>query len=81
MFDYDGLPRAIEPHAHGTSTKGKEVVSGYQTDGQSSRGSLGWKLWDVGKMRRLRVSETHFVGVRTGYVKGDSRMHPVHCEI
>ena len=30
-FNYEGLPREIEPHAHGISLAGKEVVRGYQT--------------------------------------------------
>ena len=81
VFSYDGLPREIEPHAHGTSSKGKEVVKGFQTDGQSSSGPLGWRLWDVGKMESFRVSESEFSDMRPGYVRGDPQMHPVHCEL
>ena len=80
-FDYDGLPREIEPHAHGISSTGKEVVRGFQTAGKSSSGALGWRLWDVAKMESFSVSESTFVGTRPGYVKGDSHMHPVHCEL
>ena len=80
-FDYDDLPRVIEPHAHGTSSTGKEVVRGFQTDGQSSSGPLGWRLWDVAKMESLRVSDSTFTNARPGYVKGDSQMTPVHCEL
>ena len=80
-FNYDGLPREIEPHAHGTSSKGKEVVRGFQTDGESSRLPLGWRMWDVAKMSSFRVSESTFVGTRPGFVQGDSQMHPVHCEL
>ena len=47
VFRYDRLPREIEPHAHGISSKGKGIVRGYQTDGQSSSGPLGWRLWHV----------------------------------
>ena len=56
VFNFDGLPREIEPHAHGISSTGKEVVRGFQTAGQSSSGPLGWRLWDVAKMKSLRVS-------------------------
>ncbi len=80
-FVYDGLPRVIEPHAHGTSSTGKEVVRGFQTDGQSSSGPLGWRLWDVAKMELLQVSESTFDNPRHGYVRGDKHMHPVHCEL
>ena len=81
VFNYDDLPRVIEPHAHGTSSRGKEVVRGFQTGGQSSSGPLGWRLWDVAKMKSFRVSESTFTGTRPGYVQGDSDMHPVHCEL
>ena len=80
VFNYDGLPREVEPHAHGTSSRSKEVVRGYQTGGQSSSGPLGWRLWDVAKMKSFRVSESTFVGTRRDYVRDDQNMHPVHCE-
>ena len=80
-FTYDGLPREIEPHAHGTSSTGKEVVRGFQTAGQSNSPPLGWRLWTVAKMESFSVSDQTFVGTRPDYVRGDSQMHPVHCEI
>ena len=81
VFNYDGLPRKIEPHAHGTSLKGKEVVRGFQTEGQSSSRPLGWRLWDVAKMESLHVSDSTFTDARPDYVRGDSHMNPMHCEI
>lgn len=80
-FYYDGLPREIEPHAHGHSSAGKEVVRGYQTAGESSQENLGWRLWSVGKMKSLQVSDANFVNPRPGYKRGDANMHPVHCEL
>ena len=80
-FNYDGLPREIEPHAYGISLAGKEVVRGYQTGGQSSSDPLGWRLWDVAKMESLRVCQSTFSSPRPGYVRGDSQMRPVHCEL
>ena len=80
-FSYDGLPREIEPHAHGTSSKGKEVVRGFQTAGLSSSGDLDWRMWDVAKMEGLSVLPRAFEDTRSGYRRGDSHMHPVHCEI
>ena len=80
-FNYDGLPREIEPHAHGTSSTGKEVVRGFQTAGQSSSGPLGWRMWEVAKMQSFCVSESTFAEPRPDYVQGDSHMHPVHCEL
>ena len=81
VFKYDGLPREIEPHAHGTSSKGKEVVRGFQTDGQSSSGPLGWRLWNVAKMESFYVPDSTFADARSDYIRGDSHMNPVHCEV
>ncbi len=80
-FDYDGLPREVEPHAHGISLTGKEVVRGFQTGGRSSSGPLGWRLWDVAKMKSLSVSQSTFSGTRPGYVRGDSHMQRIHCQL
>ena len=49
IFNYDDLPREIEPHAHGTSSTGKVVVRGFQTDGQSSSGPIGVALVGCGE--------------------------------
>ena len=80
-FNYDGLPREIEPHAHGISSKGNEVVRGYQTDGQSSSGPLGWRLWDAAKMESLRVCRSTFTNPHSDYRRNDSGMKSVHCQI
>ena len=80
-FKYDSLPRVVEPHAHGTSSRGNEVFRGFQTEGQSSEGTLGWKLFTVAKIESLQTSESSFDFPRPGYVKGDKGMHPVHCEL
>ena len=58
LFNYDDLPREIEQHPHSASSKGKEVVRGFQTDGQSSSGPLRWRLWDVAKRESFRVSDS-----------------------
>ena len=80
-FNYDGLPREVEPHAHGTSFTGKDVVRGFQTAGESWSGAFGWRLWDVAKMEGFRVLDSTFAEPRPDYVQGDSHMHPVHCEL
>ena len=81
VFDYDGLPREIEPHAHGTSSTGKEMVLGFQTAGQSASGPLGWRLWDVAKMKSLDLSDCAFSDTRSDYVRDDTRMKPMHCQL
>ncbi len=80
-FKYDGLPRTVEPHAHGDSSTGKEVMLGFQTEGKSSSGPLGWRLWNVAKMESLSMSHLTFAEARPGYVRGDSHMQKIHCEL
>ena len=80
-FNYNGLPREIEPHAHGISLAGKEVVRGYQTGGHSSSEPLGWRLWDVAKMESLRVCQSTFASPRPEYRRNDSGMKSVHCQL
>ena len=80
-FNYDGLPREIEPHAHGISLADKEVVRGYQTGGQSSSGQLGWRLWVVAKMGSLRECHSTFASPRPEYHQNDSGMKSVHCQL
>ena len=80
-FNYDGLSRVVEPHAHGVSRRGNEVVRGFQTEGESSQGTYGWKLFTVAKIESLQTSESSFDLLRPGYVRGDRGMDPVHCEV
>ena len=81
-FDYDGLPRVVEPHAHGTSLAGKEMLRAYQVKGQSaSDPNLGWRPFIVAKMVRVRVLERTFAGTRPLYRRGDRGMRVVHCEL
>ena len=47
-FHYDGGYRTVEPHCHGASDDGEELLRGYQTGGFSqSDQSQGWKLFKV----------------------------------
>lgn len=38
-FSYDGGTRTAEPHCHGISLTGKEILRGYQTGGFSRPGA------------------------------------------
>ena len=72
MFTYDGLPREVEPHAHRMSSRGYEVMLGFQIGGKSSSEKLGWRLWEVKKMKGMNVGTQTFVDARPGYRGGDS---------
>jgi len=81
-FDYDGYPRIVEPHCHGVSSKGKEVMRGFQTSGGSESGEFyGWKLFDVAKISDLRILDETFDENRPYYNPNDSAMQQVCCHV
>jgi hypothetical protein len=56
--------RIVEPHCHGISRTGKEVLRGYQTGGFSSSGrAVGWRLFEVWKTSGLQRTGEIFVGI------------------
>lgn len=78
-FDYDGGPRAVEPHCHGFSRQGKELLRGYQVSGYSQSGqSEGWKLFDLAKATGLYATGETFAFDRPQYNPDDPAM-TVHC--
>ena len=57
---YSGGLRSVEPHCHGISTAGNEVLRGYQIGGHSQSGiRVGWKLFDVSMMSGKREPKGH----------------------
>lgn len=80
QFNYSGSLRAVEPHCHGFSTAGREVLRAYQTDGSSRSGSpVGWKLFEVSKISGVRSTGQTFAVSRPGYDRQDDHMASVHC--
>lgn len=60
-FAYAGGLRTVEPHAHGWSAAGVELLRGYQTFGFSTSGeAAGWKTFHVDKLAGLRLEEQTF---------------------
>lgn len=81
-FDYDGHFRIVEPHTVGISNTGKESLSAYQIDGESSRGNVPcWGQFSISKIENLNVLDEQFTGVRHGYTQGDSRMSDIFAEL
>jgi hypothetical protein len=82
QFYYDGGIRTVEPHCHGISTAGNEVLRGYQTGGYSESGNpVGWKLFDVSKMYSLSVTNQTFTQNRPSYNPNDTSMSTIHCRV
>jgi len=80
-FHYEGGPREAEPHCHGLSKAGNEVVRAFQIAGASESGNTtGWKLFEVDKMTGVGIGDS-FEGPRPGYNPNDKAMKSVHCHI
>lgn len=81
-FSYDGGSRTVEPHCHGVSRAGNEVLRGYQVGGYSESGNpVGWKLFEVAKISGLRQSGEVFTADRPGYNPNDRGMSSIHCHV
>ncbi len=81
-FYYDGGFRTVEPHCHGISTAGNEVLRGYQTGGYSRSGNpVDWKLFVVAEISHLRQTGATFSANRPGYNPADRGMRSVHCHV
>ena len=82
QFYYNGGPRTVEPHCHGISTAGNEVLRGYQTAGYSSSGNpVDWKLFVVADISSLRQTGATFPANRPDYNPNDRGMSSVHCHV
>jgi hypothetical protein len=80
-FTYGGGDRLVEPHCHGTSAAGQEMLLAYQTDGHSSSGShQGWKMFAVARMGPIADAGVRFAGPRPDY-DPTRALTSVHCSI
>ncbi len=82
LFDYEGLPRVVEPYCHGTNMHGSQLLRAVQVAGSSSSGAFGFgKLWTVSKMSHVRPSDEAFTPDDPRYNPDDSTITVVHCRI
>lgn len=81
-FYYHGGLRTVEPHCHGVTGAGNEVLRAYQTGGYSESGNpVGWKLYEVADMRNIQITEETFAQNRPRYNPNDRSMQVVHCHV
>lgn len=81
-FYYDGHFRKVEPHTFGVSKRGNDLLAAYQVSGDSKVGKVpDWKQFNLDKIETLKVLDETFSSPRSGYVKGDSRMSEIYCEL
>ena len=74
-FDYDALPRIVEPHALGYTSKGALVFRGYQNP------EIGWKLFTVEKCENLLVTADQFDRPREGYRMEDKYIPQIIAQL
>ena len=80
-FAYGGGERVVEPHCHGTSAAGHEMLLAYQTAGYSSSGeSEGWKMFAVARMGAVDAVEERFAGPRPRF-DPTKTLTSVHCSV
>ncbi len=81
-FSYRGHHRVVEPHAHGVSKAGNDVLRCFQISGTSESGDpVDWKLMLVEEIVSLSILEETFAGPRQGYRRGDKGMVRIYCEL
>jgi hypothetical protein len=79
-FDYNGLSRTVEPHAHGFNSKRNEVVRGFQVARESrSDDAAGWRFFIVAEMSNLAVLAKTFRVERAGHNEAAQALIVVHC--
>lgn len=80
QFDYNGGMWLVEPFCYGISSKGNEILRGYQTGGYSESGKPeGWKLFDLSKVSGLEITNISFEGIRPDYNPNDRAMVRIYC--
>ena len=79
-FAYGGGLRTVEPHAHGWSKAGDELLRGYQTFGFSDSGGDGWRTFRVERVAGLRVSDEPFEP-RADFRADQPGFSRLHCSV
>jgi hypothetical protein len=82
-FVYNGLPRAVQPGAHGVHhTTGNAFLRGYQVAGQSSsRTPPFWDMFLTEKVVGLVVTDRTFDDDPPGYARDDKHMSQIFAQL
>jgi hypothetical protein len=79
-FVYDEKRRVVEPYCHGVTAKGADSLRALQVGGQGSGFGFG-KMWTIGKMTDVRLTDRTFVPDDPNYNPDDSAMVRIHCRV
>ena len=81
-FDYEQRHRVVQPYLHGKTRPGKEALRAIQVSGQSRSGHFGaGKVWELAKIRNLRLTTMPFVPDDPHYNPDDSAFVEIHCRV
>ena len=76
-FVYNDKPRIVEPQCYGIGTRGTELLRAHQLSG----GTQPEPLFDVQKMRDLKMLNETFHRAGPNYKKNDSAMATIFAEL
>lgn len=66
QFEYEGLPRIVEPHAYGILDGHRQLLA-YQVGGACRSGHIpDWRVFDLDKATLVQVMDRAFAGRRPG---------------
>ena len=82
MFGYEGVVRVVEPHLHGRSAAGHELLSAWMRPGWSQADPEGgWRMYRVDAVERLQVLPERFDGARPGFNPADAHFVETFCVV
>jgi hypothetical protein len=76
-FEYNGKMRLIDPQCYGIGRKATELLRAHQLQGGTEREPL----FDVAKIQKLQVLDTHFDKPGPNYKKDDSAMTTIFAQL
>ena len=80
-FSYADVPRTVQPHAHGSSEAGDELLSGYLTAGFGPSGDTpGWRTFRLDRLADLRATAQPFTP-RPDFDPANPRFARLHCSV
>lgn len=81
-YDDDTKIRTVEPFVHGKSEGGKLLLRGFQVKGASdSAEESGWKLFEIDKMKEVKITGKGFAPKRDKYNAKDEAMKEIFIAI
>lgn len=82
MFAYGDRVRVVEPHLHGVTTGGHEILSAWLRPGYSrSTPDGGWRSFRADEIHQIQMLTEHFAAPREGFNPHDPRMAQTHCVV